>query len=62
MLGINTDATRLLGEQLDIGLQVRAHKYLSLEKTRRADDKILCLRFLNELTPGLIQRIQVATV
>lgn len=58
----NTEATLCLGVYLEIGLQFRTHKNLSLEKAPRAEDRIHHLRSENGLAPGLVRKIQVAAV
>lgn len=61
-LGFNIEETRWLGVYLDTGLQFQAHKRLSLEKERKAEDRVCRLGITNGLKPGLIRRNQEAAV
>lgn len=61
-LCFNTEVTRCLGVYLDTGFKVRARKILSLEKARRAKNRVCRLGSANGLAPGLIRKIQVAAV
>lgn len=52
----------MAGVYLDMGLQFQAHKSLSLENARKAEDKVRQLKSKNGLKPSLIRRIQVEAV
>lgn len=60
--GFNSKAIRSLKVYLVSGLQFRAHKNLTLEKERRARDRVRRLTAMRELTPELVRQIQVAAV
>lgn len=53
-LGFNTDAIHWLRVYLNAGFQFKAHKKISLEKARPAENRVRRLRLVNGLAPGLI--------
>jgi hypothetical protein len=58
----NSEATRWLGVWLDKGLTLKAYYHTCLRKTRRAEAQVQALCRGQGLSPGLVQRIQVAAV
>lgn len=62
VMRFNTEATRWLRVYFDIGLQFRAYKNLTLEKARRAEDRVRRLATMKGMTPELVRRIQVTTL
>lgn len=61
-LVFNTEVTRWLAVYLDTGLQFWAQKNRSLEKAKKAEDRVCRLKSTNGLEPDLVQRIQVTAV
>lgn len=62
IIRFNTEATRWLGVYLDRGLQILTHKNPSLEKARKADDKVRRLESTNRLVSSLKGKIQIAAL
>lgn len=59
---INTEATRQLRVYLNLVSQFRAHKNRTLEKLRRAENKVRRLPAMRGLALELLKQIQVAAV
>lgn len=61
-IGFNFETTRWLKMYLDTGLHFQAHKNISLEKARSAEDRVRKLGSTCGLEPRLLQRVEVAAV
>lgn len=61
-MSLNNEATSWLVTYLNSVLQLRAHKNLTLEKAKRAEDRVRCLAPPRRLALGVVRRIQVAAV
>lgn len=56
----NIEATKWLGMYLEIGLQFRKQKNISLEIVKCAEDRVRKLGSTHVLEPGLIRKVQIA--
>lgn len=61
-ISLNIQATRWLEVYRNPGLQYKTHKNLTLEKARRAGNRVQCVTAARGLSLKLVQRIQVAAV